>query len=93
MSPWRANAVEDAQSSRGSETSRAAFAGLAALGIGCWFIIGFPFGNHNESYYWVAQFQYGSLWDVLWSKRLAATPRPLGQSFAFLGWQLAGGSS
>ena len=84
---------EDRVSSRWIETDRATFAWLAAVGIGCWFVVGFPFGNHNESYYWAARFQYESGWDVLWTRTLAATPRPLGQGLAFFGWQVVGGSS
>ena len=76
-----------------SFSARTTFAWLSALGVGCWFFIGFPFGNHNESYYWVARFQNMSAWDILWTGALAATPRPLGQGLAFLGWQVGGGSS
>src|SRR5712691_26492 len=76
-----------------AEEGRKTFAWLSAAGVACWFVIGFPFGNHNESYYWVARFRHESVWDVLWTGTLAATPRPLGQGLAFLGWQLAGGSS
>ena len=77
----------------GDRASRATFAWLAALGVGCGFVVGFPFGHHNESYYWVARFQHESGWDVLWTTTLTATPRPLGQGLAWLGWQAVGGSS
>ena len=76
-----------------AEDGRATFAWFSAVGVACWFVIGFPFGNHNESYYWVARFQHESVWDILWTRALAATPRPLGQGLAFLGWQAGGGSS
>ena len=79
--------------SRWTDSGRATFAWLSALGVACWFVVGFPFGNHNESYYWAARFQHETGWDVLWTRTLAATPRPLGQGLAFLGWQAAGGSS
>jgi len=68
------------------------FAWLTAAGVGFWFLVGFPFGNHNESYYWMARFAHEHAWDIFWSKGLAATPRPLGQGFAYLGWRLSGGT-
>ena len=85
--------MEDQISSRWTRTGPRTFAWLSVLGIGCWFVVGFPFGNHNESYHWVAHFQHASLWDVLWTRTLAATPRPLGQGLAFVGWYAGGGSS
>jgi hypothetical protein len=90
---WRAPAIEDQMSSRRARTGQRTFAWLSALGLVCWFVVGFPFGNHNESYHWAAYFQHASLWDALWTRTLAATPRPLGQGLAFVGWYAGGGSS
>ena len=32
----------------------AQFAFVTILGISFWFFLAFPFGNHNESYRWIA---------------------------------------
>jgi hypothetical protein len=69
------------------------FAWLSFVGLTFWFLVGFPFGNHNESYYWVSRFQHERAWDVLGADTLAATFRPLGQGLAYVGWDLSGGSS
>lgn len=77
---------------RQPEMGQTTLAWLSAAGLGFWFLTGFPFGNHNESYYWVARFAHERGWDIVWTKTLAATPRPLGQALAYLSWQLSGGS-
>ena len=78
----------------GRAASRKNFAWLAVTGIGFWFLVGFPFGNHNESYRWVSLFERHSLWDMVRTHHaLAVTFRPLGQGLAYVGWQLSGGSS
>lgn len=66
---------------------------LSAVGVGVWFVVGFPFGNHNESYYWVARFEQESIWDITWTRTLAATFRPGGQSLAYIGWWMSQGES
>ncbi len=77
-----------------TQKQRKQFALLAALGVGFWFLVGFPFGNHNESYAWVAYFEHHSLWNVIWTHHLPiATLRPLGQGLAYLGWKVSGGST
>src|SRR5207245_1731221 len=72
---------------------RMEFAWLSVAGVGFWFFVGFPFGNHNESYYWLARFQDHDAWDIVSTSTLAATFRPLGQGLASVGWQLSGGES
>lgn len=83
----------------GSPTTRRAtgqyksIAWAAGLGIAFWFVVGFPFGNHNESYFWVVYFARHSFWDACCTHLLAVTRRPLGQGLAYLGWRMGGGSS
>ena len=74
-------------------TGRASVGWFSTVGLAFWFFVGFPFGNHNESYYWVARFEHERLWAIVWTKTLAATARPLGQGLAYVGWQLPGQSS
>jgi hypothetical protein len=73
--------------------NRVSFSWFASAGIAFWFLLGFPFGNHNESYYWIARFQQEHAWDIVFTTSLASTFRPLGQGLAYLGWELSGGSS
>jgi hypothetical protein len=74
-------------------STRNDFAWVAALGIGFWFLVGFPFGNHNESYQWLARFAQVDSWRIWTSTVVAATFRPFGQGLAYLSWQLWGDSS
>jgi len=65
---------------------------ISILGISFLFFLGFPFGNHNESYLWIAQFKNMDILDVL-TKRLqpVATLRPLGNLTAWITYKLSGG--
>jgi hypothetical protein len=72
---------------------RTSFAWLSTLGLTFWFLVGFPFGNHNESYYWIARFEHDSGWNVVWTNTLAATWRPVGQALAYVAWLVSGDSS
>lgn len=65
----------------------------AISGISFWFWIGFPFYNHNESYYWVAKLQnldFVSL--LLYGLEPVTTYRPLGLLTAWISFNLGGGS-
>jgi len=66
---------------------------VAVLGLSFWFLVAFPFANHNESYIWVAQLSRLSLLEVL-SKGLQPVSgfRPLGLATAWAGFKLSGGS-
>ncbi len=73
------------------EATTAAF--LIVAGFTFWFALGFPFANHNESYFWVALFADSDLIQLA-THRLASVTnfRPAGQILAYLSYQLSGGS-
>lgn len=72
---------------------KAIYGTLSVLGLSFWFIVGFPFANHNESYVIVAQLKGMSLADAtLGHIYPVANFRPLGQAVAWLGYHLGGGS-
>ena len=69
------------------------YGALAVLGISFWFVVGFPFANHNESFVIVTQLEHMSFSDVLVDRIYpVANYRPLGQAVAWLGYTLSGGS-
>lgn len=69
------------------------FGCIAILGFSFWFLLGFPFANHNESYVWLVSLNKLGLLDVLSHKlQPVATYRPLGQATAWLGYRLSGGT-
>jgi len=69
------------------------FGFLSIAGISFWFLLGFPFANHNESYLWVVSFNRVGFLDVLWKPLgLVANVRPLAMVTAWLGYRLSGGS-
>ncbi len=63
------------------------FSILSVAGLSFWFLIGFPFENHNESFAWVVQLQDRSFVDLL-TKPIwpVASFRPLGTMTAWLGY-------
>ena len=63
---------------------------LAGGGLVFWFIVAFPFSNHNESYFWLAKLQNSDAREILSTKTLAATFRPVGQFLAYVGWRISG---
>ena len=70
----------------------AQFAFVTILGISFWFFLAFPFGNHNESYRWIAPLNDLGLTDWLTQGVVASTYRPLGQVTAWLSYRISGGS-
>ena len=70
----------------------AQFAFVTILGISFWFFLAFPFGNHNESYRWIAPLNDLGLTDWLTQGVVASTFRPLGQVTAWLSYRVSGGS-
>jgi len=69
------------------------FAFVSIFGLSFWFFLGFPFGNHNESYLWLVEFSRVEPFDLVTQKiRPIASFRPLGQLTAWLGYYLSGGS-
>ena len=63
---------------------------MVILGISFWFIIGFPFGNQNESYGWMIIFDSINIKTALFEHKVAANYRPLGQIFAYILYILDG---
>ena len=70
--------------SAGPAHGEAAWCALAASGIAFWFVVGFPFGHHNESYDWVAWIGTPDLASVAWRRFFGAgSVRPLAMSLAW----------
>lgn len=65
---------------------------LSVSGVGFWFFLVFPFGQHNESYGWIPSLELQSGWVWLTEHVVASTFRPLGQVTAWLSYRLSGGS-
>jgi hypothetical protein len=76
-----------------SKTDKIVFATLALLGLSFWFLLGFPYANHNESFVIVAQLKDMGFGDVL-TQRIypVANYRPLGQAVAWIGYQVGDGT-
>lgn len=68
------------------------YGSLTIAGLSFWFLLAFPFANHNESYLWLAQLPKLSMVDVLTKPiRPVSTFRPLAQATAWLlHWLFAG---
>jgi len=75
-------------------TSRGyAYGFCLAAGFVFWFILGFPFQHHNESYIWAVHLERGSFLDcVLYKMIPVANHRPFGQAAAWLTFRLSDGS-
>ncbi|MEO6462038.1 MAG: hypothetical protein ABIP29_03095 [Candidatus Eisenbacteria bacterium] len=70
-----------------------AWAALATAGLAFWFLVGFPFGHHNESYDWVAWIGTPDLASVAWHRFFGAGGyRPLAMSVAWLSYRAGDGS-
>lgn len=66
---------------------------LLVSGLGFWFILGFPFQHHNESYSWAIYLNHGSFIDCVVHKMIpVANFRPLAQATAWLTFRLSDGS-
>lgn len=66
---------------------------LASVSVTFFFLLGFPFGNHNESLAWQVQLEQTDFVEVLTVKFFpVATHRPLGQVLAWFAFYLTGGS-
>ncbi len=67
------------------------FATLTLAGFSFWFLLGFPYANHNESFAIVAQLKEIGMVRALTSVvEPVANYRPLGQALAWLGYRSAG---
>ena len=64
---------------------------LAMSGLAFWFIIGLPWGPHNESFDWVVRLETRTLWGALFSNFPSVLSlRPLGTGAAWLLYRLGG---
>lgn len=66
---------------------------LGTAGLLFWFILGYPFHHHNESYVWAVLLdERGFLEATLVKMRAVANHRPLGQAVIWLTFRLTDGS-
>lgn len=64
---------------------------LAASGLAFWFVIGLPWGPHNESFDWIVRLEQRSLWDALFQPFPSVLSlRPLGTGPAWILYRLGG---
>src|SRR5512140_1174977 len=57
----------------------------ATLGLPFWFLTGYPFANHTESFLWVTRLDHRTFWEALVSPLgPVANPRPFGVGTAWL---------
>ena len=76
---------------RMSTSDTIVFATLALLGFSFWFLLGFPYANHNESFAIVAQLKDMGLGNVVTQTLYpVANYRPLGQAVAWIGYRSGG---
>jgi len=70
------------------------YAAVAVLGLAFWFVIGFPFGNHNESYAWTVRLDRTGLWGAMTARfETVSGMRPLGTAVAWLTYHGSHGST
>lgn len=66
---------------------------LSVSGLAFWFVVGLPWGPHNESYDWVVRLEQRSLWEALFQKFPSVLSlRPLGTGPAWFLYRFAGHS-
>ena len=71
----------------------AAWWALAVSGLAFWFLVGFPFGHHNESYVWIERLSTHDVSRVAWHHFYgAAGYRPLAMLLAWAMFQVGDGS-
>lgn len=71
--------------------ARALFVGLAVAGLAFWFVIGLPWGPHNESFDWVVRLEQRTLWQALFEKFPSVLSlRPIGTGAAWILYRLGG---
>ena len=64
---------------------------LSVAGLAFWFVVGLPWGPHNESFDWVVRLEQRSLWGALFEKFPSVLSlRPLGTGPAWVLYRLAG---
>ena len=62
---------------------------LAATGLAFWFVIGLPWGPHNESFDWIVRLEQRSLWGALFERFPSVLSlRPLGTGPAWVLYRL-----
>jgi hypothetical protein len=70
----------------------AAWCALAASGIAFWFLVGFPFAHHNESYEWVSWIGTPDWASAAWHGSWGPASRPLALSLAWALYKVGDGS-
>jgi hypothetical protein len=64
---------------------------LATAGLAFWFIVGLPWGPHNESFDWIVRLEQRSLWGALFERFPSVLGlRPLGTGPAWVLYRLGG---
>ena len=64
---------------------------LSVSGLAFWFVVGLPWGPHNESFDWVVRLEQRSLWGALFERFPSVLSlRPLGTGPAWVLYRLAG---
>jgi hypothetical protein len=64
---------------------------LATTGLAFWFVIGLPWGPHNESFDWIVRLEQRSLWGALFERFPSVlSMRPLGTGPAWILYRLGG---
>lgn len=64
---------------------------LAVSGLAFWFLIGLPWGPHNESFDWIVRLEERSLWGALFDSFPSVLSfRPLGTGAAWILYRLGG---
>jgi len=64
---------------------------LAVTGLAFWFVVGLPWGPHNESFDWIVRLEQRTLWAALFEKFPSVLSlRPLGTGPAWVLYRLGG---
>ncbi len=81
-----------ARSARARATSpEIALVALAMAGLAFWFVIGLPWGPHNESFDWIVRLEQRTLWGALFERFPSVlSMRPLGTGPAWVLYRLGG---
>lgn len=73
------------------DLSEIAIVVLATAGLAFWFVIGLPWGPHNEAFDWIVRLEQRSLWGALFERFPSVLGlRPLGTGPAWVLFQLGG---
>ena len=83
----------NAQSTTGRDSRGYSFSLWLLAGFTFWFILGFPFNHHNESYFWAALLERMSFLQCIDGRMPSVQNyRPFGQAMTWLTYHSSGGS-